>query len=379
MRALNTMRLLYGALIACLLVIPPLAHAQIPPQDTETIERAVVTSVDKETITATPGTGVRAQQQVLTVEVLTGGEKGKVVTFTNDFTQLRAGEQFYLRHLVRHSEGQEYYTVADPYRLPMLGVLASLFVVLTMLIGGKQGIRGLASLVGSMVLIAYVLLPGVVAGYSPILVSVGVASLIVVVGSYITHGINRTTSTAVLGMIATVLITGLGAWLAVSFGHFSGYTSEDVTYVHYKFNGAIDLVGLLMGGILIGLLGVLYDSAIGQAVAVEELMRAGRHLTKTEVFLRAMRLGREHIGALVNTLAIAYVGATLPLLLLLSTSDNPLLYIINSEGLASELVRIFVGSIGLLLAVPVTTAIAVLVLGTYGVPVRKSSHARHTH
>ncbi len=373
------MRALYALTLALLVCVASPAHAQIPPQDTETVERAVVTSIDKEAIQATPGTSVTQRQQVITVQVVTGEDAGKIVTFTNDFTQLAVGEQFYLRHLVRHSEGQEYYTVADPYRIPMLAVLALLFVALTIGIGGKQGVRGLISLVGSMVLIAYVLLPAVVHGYSPILVSIGVASLIVIVGSYVTHGVNRTTSTAVLGMIATVLITGAGAWLAVSLGHFSGYVSEDVTYVHYKFNGTIDLVGLLMGGILIGLLGVLYDSAIGQAVAVEELMRAGTHLSKTEVFLRAMRLGREHIGALVNTLAIAYVGATLPLLLLLSTSDNPLLYIINSEGLAAELVRIFVGSIGLLLAVPVTTLIATWILGTYGVPVRKEALHRHTH
>ncbi len=355
------------------------AHAQIFPADTETLERAVVITVNHESVDTTPGIIVATKRQELTAEILSGAEKGKTVTFVNDFTQLKAGEHFYIRHLVRPSEGSEFYTVADPDRLPVLVILLLVFVILTVLIGGRQGVRGLITLVGSMVLIGYVLLPGVIHGYSPMLVAMGTASLIIVVGSYITHGVNRTTSAAVLGMISTVLVTGAAAWYVVTLGHFSGYSSEEITYVHYQFNGTVDLIGLLMGGILIGLLGVLYDSAIGQAVAVEELMRAGEHLSKREIFSRAMRMGREHIGALVNTLAIAYVGAGLPLLLLMSTSTNSLAFIANSEGIATELVRILVGSIGLLLAVPVTTLIAVWILGTYGVPVRKGTLVRHTH
>jgi uncharacterized membrane protein len=253
------------------------------------------------------------------------------------------------------------------------------FILLTVLVGGKQGIRGLLSLGGSLLLIVYVLLPGIAAGYSPLLVSIGAASLIIIVGSYITHGANRTTTAAVLGMIITVVVTGIAAWLSVDLAHLSGYTSEEITYVHYQFNGTIDLVGLLLGGILIGLLGVLYDSAIGQAVAVEELMRAGTQLSGREIFARAMRIGREHIGALVNTLAIAYVGASLPLLLLFSKASASAGYLVNAEVLATEIIRILIGSIGLILAVPVTTLIAVLVLSKYGLPERKEPPHRHSH
>jgi uncharacterized membrane protein len=136
------------------------------------------------------------------------------------------------------------------------------FLILLFIFGGVQGVRGLASLLGSLVLIFYVLLPGILGGYSPILASIGVSSLIIIAGSYITHGFNKTTSAAVIGMILTVLVTGLGAYYAIHAGNFSGYTSEENVYLNFNTSGAISMVGLLFGGIMIGLLGVLYDIAI---------------------------------------------------------------------------------------------------------------------
>lgn len=362
-------------LIFCVPVHMVRAQTLVP--DTETIATAKVhTAGDSET-EPVPATGVSAQTQELTVEIMSGAEKGKVVTFENDFTQLREGDTFYLKHISSVTDGKDYYSVADPYRLNILLMLLGLFVVLTVLIGGKQGIRGLLSLVGSFLVIWYVLLPGIVAGYPPALVAVGAASVIILIGSYITHGVNRTTTSAVLGMIVTICITGLLAWGSVAMAHLSGYTSDEATYVHFQYGGTIDLVGLLLGGILIGLLGVLYDSAIGQAVAVEELMRISKEASTKTIFLRAMRMGREHIGALVNTLAIAYVGAGLPLLLLFEGTSAPLGYLINAEVLSTEILRILVGSIGLILAVPITTLISVYILSTYGVP--KTAHHSHHH
>lgn len=376
---MRTKILTFAAAVVCLIGVSLPVSAQVLQPDQETFSKAVVLSVGTESSVRLPGTDTTTRAQELTVRILDGEEKGKEVTFTNDFTQLAEGDVFFLRHEVSPSEGREYYAVADPYRLPVLYALLAIFVLLTVVVGGRQGVRGLVSLLGSLVLIMYVLLPGIAAGYSPILVAIGTASLIIIAGSYVTHGVNRTTTAAVLGMILTVMVTGLAAWYTVILAHLSGYGSEEVTYVHFQFNGAIDLVGLLLGGILIGLLGVLYDSAIGQAVAVEELMRAGKELSAREVFARAMRLGREHIGALVNTLAIAYVGAALPLLLLLQKASAPFSYLLNAEVLATEAIRILIGSIGLILAVPVTTAIAVLILRTYGLPERKHPPHRHGH
>ena len=137
------------------------------------------------------------------------------------------------------------------------------------------------------------------------------------------------------------------------------------------------MVGLLFGGIMIGLLGVLYDIAIGQAIAVEELLSAGPHLSRIDIYKRGIRIGREHIGALVNTLAIAYVGASLPLLLLIQSSTTSLPFMLNSELFATELIRILIGSIGLILGVPITTFIASYML--HGKGVRSSYSQSHHH
>lgn len=352
-------RAVLGALLVFSALSAPAALAQQP--EVSELELAKVTRVLSETVRNVPGTDTPATYQTLEAEVLEGADRGKVIIVENDYLNLKSGDRFYVIHTV-NTDGLETYNVQEPYRLPFLGMLAALFVVSVIIFGGKQGMRGLLSLVASLAAIFYILLPGILAGYSPILLSVGISSLIVGVGSYITHGFNRTTSAAVLGMIATIALTGALAHWSVNAGLFSGFASEEVTYLHFATAGGIDFVGLLLGGILIGLLGILYDAAIGQAVTVDELIRAAPHYSPRELYLRALRVGREHIGALVNTLAIAYVGASLPLLLLLHFSNLSLGATVNQEIFASEIVRTMVGSIGLILAVPVTTLIAIWML-----------------
>lgn len=375
------LRIFYIPLIAALLsaLLPFIANAQANAvTDKVTIEKAVVLDVESSSTAAIPGTDVTEPSQTIDVRILSGAEAGKEITFENDYIQLSRGDEFYLMHTTNALDNTDFYTVSDPYRLNVLGILAVVFVVLVFLFGGLPGIRGLGSLAGSFILIFYVLIPGILHGYSPVLVATGVAGLIIVVGSYITHGINKTTSAAVLGMMATVLVTGAGAYFTVHAAHLSGYTTEEVATLNFNTHGIIDMVGLLFGGIMIGLLGVLYDIAIGQAVAVEELFRAGT-MTRREVYARGIRIGREHIGALVNTLAIAYVGASLPLLLLIQSSTYGPLYAINNEIFATEIIRILIGSIGLVLGVPITTFIASYFLAGLSGKGYTSGEAHHHH
>ena len=310
-----------------------------------------------------PGTDVTSKYQTLHVLALDGPESGKEITVENDFLQLKPGAIFYLRHTTNSLDATDYYTVVEPYRLPWVLGIVGFFVLIVLVVGGKQGARALATLGGSLALISYVLLPGIIAGYSPIILSVVIAGMIIIFGSYVTHGFTKTTTSAVLGMLSTILITGGFAWVSVHGAQLSGFSSEESVYLNINTRGSIDFMGLLLGGVLIGLLGVLYDAAIGQAVAVEELIAAGPHLSRRFIFTRALRIGREHIGALVNTLALAYVGVSLPLLLLMYSSDTSgLAFTLNRELFATEIVRSAIGSIGLILAVPVTTVIAVLML-----------------
>jgi uncharacterized membrane protein len=358
---------------------PDTSSATVTP-DTVTVEKAQVTEVSNSQTEAIPGTGTNSKEQTLTAVILSGPDQGQRITFTNDYIQLNVGDVFYATHTTNNLDGTDYWAVANPYRLNALLELALIFVFLVVVFGGWQGLRGLASLLGSFALIFFVLVPGILNGYSPILVAIGVAALIILVGSYITHGFNRTTTAAILGMIATVLITGALAYYFVHAAQLSGFATEEEVYLNFDTHGTIDMVGLLFGGIMIGLLGVLYDIAIGQAIAVEELFRAGAHMTRWHVYKRAIRIGREHIGALVNTLAIAYVGSALPLILLSQEGTGyGFLYNANSEIFATEIVRILIGSIGLILGVPVTTFIASYMLHGRIAPHTGTSEDHHHH
>lgn len=305
---------------------------------------------------------------------------GSIKTLENDHFLVNVGDNIYVKKRT-DSEGNIYYSLDEPVRLPILITLISVFIVLSIWIGGKQGVKGLVTLFGSMFLLFLFLVPGIIKGHSPVLISLSVASCIIVLGSYVTHGFNRTTTTAVLGMLVTVLGAGIATYISMNAMSLTGVYSEDVVYLMFNTAGTLDVKGLLFAGIMIGLLGILYDVAIGQAIAIEELIRADKNMSFKKLIQRGMRIGREHIGALVDTLALAYVGASLPLLLLFATSDSPILYILNREDISTELVRILIGSASIILAVPITTWIAVYVLKRWGVPDEKTeggcAHVHH--
>ncbi len=363
-----------------LALTPSFVSAQELMPDTVVTMKARVLEVISETRETVQGTDVEQTLQTITVQVLDGPEKDAIITIENDFLELAVGDTFYLNHTTSTLDGSDYYMPVERVRTTALALLLLLFIATVVFFGGKQGVRGLLALLLSFVFIG-AMLTGIMKGYSPVFVSIGAASLIVLIGSYVTHGVNRTTSAAVVGMILTISLTGILAYLSIYFTGLSGWTGDEVTYLNLNTRGAIDLAGLLLGGILIGLLGVLYDAAIGQAVSVEEIARAGQHYSRRDVYLRALRIGREHVGALVNTLAIAYAGASLPLLLLFfGTGEVDIALTINREMFATEIVRILVGSIGLVLAVPITTAVAVSMLYGRILPQTEHTHSHsHTH
>lgn len=369
------MRNLLVVLILALAVVPSV-HAQVPGQQATNsavvTEKAKVLKVVSQTIKNIPGTDNSTTYQTLSALVLSGPDNGKEVTVQNDYLSLQPGDVFFLIHTTNVEEGLDIYNVLEPDRLPALGILLGIFVLAVVLIGGWTGLRGLLALFASILLVFYALLPGISAGYNPVLVASAVSAIIVVFGSYLTHGINRTTSAAVVGLLATIGVTALIAHLAVSATRLSGFADESAVFLNVATRGHIDFVGLLLGAMLVGALGILYDAAIGQAVAVEELLRATPDASRLHLFTRAMRIGREHIGALVNTLAIAYVGVALPILLLFqSYGGEPFLQTINRELFATEIVRAIVGSLGVLLAVPISTLAALFLL------TRNSSKKHH--
>jgi uncharacterized membrane protein len=359
--------------IACVSCVT--THAQELVPDQFEFLKATVQTVEFKEERLLIGTTTR---NVYAVTVKLSDDSTQVLE--NDHFVVESGDIVYVKKRT-DSEGSVYYTLDEPVRLPVLILLVLVFIGLSVWVGGKQGVKGLLTLFGSMFLLFLFLVPSIVKGYSPVLMSLSVASCIIVLGSYVTHGFNRTTTTAVLGMLVTVLGAGVATYISMYAMSLTGLYSEDVVYLMFNTQGNLDVKGLLFAGIMIGLLGILYDVAIGQSIAIEELIRADKHMSFSKLVQRGMRIGREHIGALVDTLALAYVGASLPLLLLFATSDAPILYILNREDISTELVRILIGSASIIVAVPITTWIAVYVLKRWGIPHDKTEggcgHVHH--
>ncbi len=225
------------------------------------------------------------------------------------------------------------------------------------------------------VLLLFVI-PAILDGSPPLLVAVVGSSAIMFAALYLTHGINVHTSVAVAGTLLSLVLTGLLGAGFTSLLHLTGVGSDDSSYLSATYQG-IDLRGLLLAGIVIGALGVLDDVTVTQAVTVAEMAATGQR-SRWELYRAAARVGRAHVASAVNTIVLAYAGASLPLLLLIAAGSEPITDLLTSEFLAQEILRSAVGTIGLVASVPITTALAALVadLRPAAVPA-PARHARH--
>ena len=252
------------------------------------------------------------------------------------------------------------YNIAEHQRGTPLIWLLVLFAAAIVAFGRWRGLAALGGLVASFAILLGFVLPGIGAGQPPLLVAIVGAALIMFVVLYLTHGVTAQTSVAVLGTLGSLVVTGVLGLLATSATHLTGFGSEDATTLS-MFQGDVDLHGLLLAGIIIGSLGVLDDVTVTQAATVTELAHANPGLSRRQLYRAATRVGRAHIASTVNTIVLAYAGASLPLLLLLVADSRPVSEILTSEFLAQEIVRSAVATLGLIAAVPLTTALAAIV------------------
>lgn len=326
------------------------------------------------------GTDTEALVQEIEVRITEGEKKGDVVTFENDLMQLEEGDSIYVNRL-ETIDGEEYYTLKDADRRFALASIAVVFIAVLLFFSGVNGLRAILSLALSVLIIFYVLVPMLLAGKSPVLVSVFVAGPILATALFLTHGMHTRTIIAFFGTFGAVIVTSGIATLWVGFAHFTGLSSDEAIYLNFSTKGSLDFGGILLGSIIIGILGVLDDVSITQAAVVAELKRANAQLSFRELYTRALRVGRDHIGSLVNTLSLAYIGVSLPLVLLLVKAESSLVLSLNQELVAVELIRIFIGSIGLILAVPLTTLIAAWWYEQHDVDTiaGEEHHHGHTH
>lgn len=316
--------------------------------------------------TTTPSGGAGAGQKLCekaTVEVTTGHDKGRMfveIVQPDAPRQLRDGQGVVVAYAPDAPHDLQY-SVTDVNRKFPMALLAGIFALAVVVVGRMRGLMALVALAVSFAVLTLFILPAILQGSNPLLVAVVGASAIMLIALYMCHGLTARTSVAVIGTLISLLLIGLLGSLFIGWASLTGNTDDNTGLIHGLYPH-IDLSGLLLAGVIIGSLGVLDDVTVTQTSAVWELHQANPTMGARGLYRAGIRIGRDHIASVVNTLVLAYAGAALPLLLLFSIAQSSVGAVANSELVAEEIVRTLVGSIGLVASVPVTTVLAALVV-----------------
>ncbi|WP_411041939.1 YibE/F family protein [Streptomyces collinus] len=307
--------------------------------------------------------GTKGPCKKATVRVDTGKDKGR--TFTeivqpDQTRQLHQGEKVVVAY--EPSAPRELqYSVTDVSRKVPMALLAGIFALAVVVVGRLRGVMALVALAVSFLVLTLFILPAILQGSNPLLVAVVGASAIMLIALYMCHGLSARTSVAVLGTLVSLLLIGVLGSEFIDWAALTGNTDDSTGLIHGLYP-SIDMSGLLLAGVIIGSLGVLDDVTVTQTSAVWELHEANPAMGWRGLYRAGIRIGRDHIASVVNTLVLAYAGAALPLLLLFSIAQSSVGTVANSELVAEEIVRTLVGSIGLVASVPLTTVLAAVVV-----------------
>ncbi|MFD4947551.1 YibE/F family protein [Streptomyces sp. NPDC058239] len=298
-----------------------------------------------------------------TVEVTTGHDKGRTfveIVQPDAPRQLHEGQGVIVAYAPDAPHDLQY-SVTDVNRKFPMTLLAGIFALVVIAVGRMRGVMALVALAVSFAVLTLFILPAILQGSNPLLVAVVGASAIMLIALYMCHGLTARTSVAVIGTLISLLLIGLLGSLFIGWASLTGNTDDSTGLIHGLYPH-IDMSGLLLAGVIIGSLGVLDDVTVTQTSAVWELHQANPTMGARGLYRAGIRIGRDHIASVVNTLVLAYAGAALPLLLLFSIAQSSVGTVANSELVAEEIVRTLVGSIGLVASVPVTTVLAALVV-----------------
>lgn len=266
----------------------------------------------------------------------------------------------------------------DFERTVPVGLLAALYALVVVIVAGWRGVRAIGGLLLSFVVLFGFMIPALLEGGPPFWVGLVGSMLIMLVVLYFAHGVSLRTTTALLGTFIGLLLTAaLAAWSSDS-AYLIGL-GEEYSYMLASVVPEIRLSGIVLTGLLVAGLGILNDVTITQSSAVWEIKAAQPNISPRNLFAAGMRIGRDHIASTVYTIAFAYAGAALPMLMVVSLYDRSILDTIMSAEMVEEVVRILVGSVGLVLAIPITTGIAVVVANMVAEPVAQQPETTASH
>lgn len=276
----------------------------------------------------------------------------------NENQRLKTGTQIVLA-FQEVTPGEFQYVISDIYRLPILMWLGLGFCALVVFIARRQGLFSIVGMMMSLFVLTYQIVPQILAGHNPILVSLIGCCVIATLTVYLCHGFSRESNIALCSMFMTLAAVSVLSYITVHLSHLVGLGSEEAYYLQFGPSATLNLQGLLLGGIMLGTLGVLDDITISQISIVTQLKEAKPDIDFFELYTRSLSVGKDHVASLVNTLILAYAGSSLPLFLLFTMSKTqPAWVAVNSEMIAEEIVRTLTGSIGLVIAVPLATLAA---------------------
>jgi uncharacterized membrane protein len=329
--------------------------------ETETMPGRVVEVLEEGIVEYDDGSTQPYQRLVVRIEG--GSMAGQEIVVEEGTTNIvsrerlfKPGDRIFVERAVGPEEDRLY--ISDVIRLGPLLAIVALFFALVVGVGRWKGLRSLGGSLLSLAVIFAFILPQIMAGRNPVAVSIVGSILMLSVSTYVTYGVNLKAHAAVAGMLLSLTLTGVLAWLFVRWTRLSGMGTEESAFLVMALGSDVNLRGLVLGGIIIGSLGVLDDICVGQASAVFELTNANPELSWLDLFRSSLNIGTDHIAAMVNTLLLAYVGGAMPLMLAFTIYQESLLRRINREPIAEEIVRTLAGSAGLVLAVPITGLIA---------------------
>ena len=314
------------------------------------------------------GSGMAAPYQQLRVQLDESLYRGETVELewggrraldANGF--LRPGDRVLLS--VTRDGNTRTYAILEVVRLPALVPVAAVLVVALLLVARLRGFAALAGLAASVAVFLLAVVPALRRGDDPLLATLAGSLGVIVVSVFVVHGFNRKSLAALCGTMAGLgIVTAAGAF-ALATARMTGLGTEDQVFLAVGTDGRIDMPRLALAAVMVGSLGAIVDMSVGQASAAAELALADAGLRGRRLFAATSNVGRDHVGSLVNTLALAYFGGALPLVLLISLNYQPLAVAINSEEIVASMIALLAAALGLVLCVPVTTAIAVMFVG----------------
>jgi uncharacterized membrane protein len=313
--------------------------------------------------------GFKSYFQILKVQAEDGSQQGRIITVDNGTESQITKEEFVMTgqeivvDKVTTQDNKATYSVYDAYRLNNLLIFLALFCFAVILIAGLKGFGSLVGMGVSLGIILLYIVPNILKGNDPLTITLIGATVIILLTTYLAHGISQKTTIALVSTLISIFLTAGLAILAVRFANISGIGNEDAFALQVGTTSLINLKGLFLSGIIIATLGALNDITTTQAMTILELKKADSKLNFVALFSKGFSVGKEHIASLVNTLILAYVGSAFAVFIffVLNPAKIPYWVVLNNEIVADEVVKILAGSIGLLLSVPIVTFLASLI------------------